>query len=94
MSSVSVGNPMVLTGEYEGGGLSPKQLAKIAVNRTMTISETAHPAVQDQVQQFKYKLENVLLVCFERMAESERLRIAERMRDGGHVEIAGAIMRI
>lgn len=94
MTNVVVGKPLVLTGEYPGGGLSPTQLAKMATNRLVSVSDTAHPAVRDQAHAFRNKMEMVLLQYFEKMAESERMRIAEQLRSSGQVEIAGAIMRI
>ena len=94
MTNIVVGKPLVVIGEYEGGGLSPAQLAKMATNRLVSVSETSHPAVRDRAMAFKTKMEMVLLQYFQKMAESERMRIAEQLRSSGHVEIAGAVMRI
>lgn len=93
-TNIAVGTPIVTTGDYEGGGLSPHQLAKLATSKLISVSDTAHPAIRDQAHAFKNRMEMVLLQYFEKMAESERTRIAHKLKAGGHVEIAGAIMRI
>ena len=94
MNNISVGTPIVSIGEYEGGGLSPEQLARLASIKIISISDTAHPAIRTQAHEFRAKLESTLLGYFRKMAESERARVAHKLNTSGHVEIAGAILRI
>lgn len=91
---IQVGRPIVTIGGNVGGGLTPEQLARLASDKIITISDHAPQPIRDQAIVFKERMRSTLVGYFKMMAESERQRIAHELKTSGHVEIAGAILRL
>ena len=80
----------VYTGE-PGRGHSPEQMAEMCVNSIMHVSATAHPAIREQAEQFKAKMQDVILQYMKKSVKSDRITVYNALKEAGHPELAEAI---
>jgi hypothetical protein len=86
-----VGNVGVLTSTNRGH--SAGEMAEMALNKIMLVSEGALPVMRDQAIAHRDKLKNVLVFYMEMMAQSERTTIRAQMRQQGHEDLTEIIRR-
>tara|TARA_R110002020_G_scaffold475336_1_gene709646 strand:- start:2571 stop:2861 length:291 start_codon:yes stop_codon:yes gene_type:complete len=87
-----LGNVSVYTSVDSGH--SPEQIADMALNQIMQISETAPPVIRDQAVAHKDRLRKILIYYMNNMAKSERTTIWALMKKQGHDDIAEIIRRL
>ena len=87
-----VGNVGVFTSTNRGH--SAEEMAEMALNKIMLVSEDAPPVIQDQATAHRDKLKEVLVFYMHRMAQSERTTMWSRMKQQGHDDIAEIIRRL
>ena len=75
-------------------GHSPEQIADMALNRIMQVTETAPSVIKDQALAHRDKLREVLIYYMHSMAKSERTTIWVLMKKQGHNDIAEIIRRL
>ena len=75
-------------------GHSPEEMADMALNKIMLVSEDAPPVIRDQALAYKAKLKEILIFYMNRMAQSERTTIWALMRQQGHEDVAEIIRRL
>tara|TARA_R110002095_G_scaffold6715_1_gene13110 strand:+ start:313 stop:603 length:291 start_codon:yes stop_codon:yes gene_type:complete len=90
--SSDIGNVMVYTSDNSGH--SPEQLADMALNKIMIVSENAPPVIRDQAIAHRDKLKEILIYYMKSMALSERTTIWALMKKQGHEDIAEIIRRL
>jgi len=93
MSDVIIGKPSVYIGEYVGGGLSPEQLADMAMERILHVSAETHPVIRAQAYAFRNDIHKVLLGLFKKSAHSERRRISSVLERSGHIHASEIAMQ-
>jgi len=76
------------------GGHSPEQMAEMALNKIMSISETSPPEIRMQAEAFRNNVKEILIYYLEKMAQSERTTIWALMKKQGHEDIAEIIRRL
>ena len=76
------------------GGHSPEQMADMALNKIMSVSETAPPEIRMQAEAFRNSVKEILIYYLEKMAQSERTTIWALMKKQGHDDIAEIIRRL
>ena len=91
-TGVQVNSVNVMTSD--GGGHSTEQLVELAMDKIMTISNTAPPAIRDQAEAFQNHLRVVLYHYIELARREERGTIANKMMKAGNSEMADLIRRI
>lgn len=91
-SGLETGSVMVKTSEE--GGHSSEQIVDLAMNKVMSVSENAPPAIRDQAQAFQQNLRQVLYFYIELARREERATIASRMAKAGQTEMADLVRRI
>jgi|TARA_R110002110_G_scaffold83052_4_gene215717 hypothetical protein len=91
-SSSDLGDVMVYTSSDSGH--SPEQIADMALNRIMSVSETAPPVIRDQAMAHRDMLKEILIYYMKSMAQSERTTIWALMKKQGHHDIAEIIRRL
>ena len=89
---VDVGKVNVFTST--NGGHSPEQIAEMAMNKIMSINETAPPPIRDQALAYRNKIKNVILYYMRKMAQSERTTMWALLRKQGHEDMAEIIRRL
>ena len=75
-------------------GHSAEEMAEMALNKIMLVSDDAPPVIRDQAIAHRDKLKDVLIFYMKRMAQSERTTIWAQMRQQGHDDLAEIIRRL
>ncbi len=88
-STAIVGQALVFTSDH--GGHTPEQMAEMALNKIMIVSSTAPPAIRDQAIEYRDKLQEVLVLYMNKMANNERTTILALLNQQGHVDLAEII---
>ena len=88
----SLGNAVVFTSD--NGGHSPEQIAEMALNKIMSVSETATPVIRDQAFAHRERLKQVLVFYMNKMAQSERATIWYLLKQQGHEDVAEVLRRL
>jgi len=87
-----VGQVQVFTSNE--GGHSPEQIADMAVNKIIAVSETAPPPIRDQALAYRNNIKDVILYYMRKMAQSERTTVWALLRKQGHEDMAEIIRRL
>jgi hypothetical protein len=87
-----IGDVAVFTSTNRGH--SPEEMADMALNKIMLVSDDAPPVIREQALAYKAKLKEILIFYMNRMAQSERTTIWALMRQQGHEDIAEIIRRL
>ena len=86
--------PIVTVHTTDGRGCTPEEVAERCVDRLISVSDTADPALRDQAYAFK-KQANQLIAYYMRQAiRSDRTTIYNALKDAGHPKLAEAIRRL
>jgi hypothetical protein len=91
-SSVLVGTASVVT--TNGRDLNAEELANMALDRIISISQEAPMPLREQALAFKDKLRAILLFYMKRSAHSERIAVSNLLRKEGFTQIADRIVDI
>ena len=91
-SKGGIKDPLVFTTNNRGH--SPEEMAEMAMNKIMVVSEEAPPVIRDQAIAHRDKLKEILIFYMNRMAQSERTTIWAEMRNQGHEDLAEIIRRL
>ena len=89
---IGVGNVGVFT--CTNRGHSAEEMAEMALNKIMLVSEDAPPVIRDQAIAHRDKLKDILIFYMKRMAQSERTTIWAQIRQQGHEDLAEIIRRL
>ena len=92
LATSEMGNAFVFTSN--NGGHSPEQVAEMALNKIMQVSDTAPPVIRDQAFAHRERLKEVLVFYMNKMARSERTTIWALMKQQGHDDMAEIIRRL
>jgi len=87
-----IGNALVFTSD--NGGHSPEDMAEMALNRIMIVSDTAPPVIRDQAYAHRQRLKEVLIYYMNKMCQSERTTLWALMKQQGHGDMAEIIRRL
>jgi len=87
-----IGNVNVMTSEQ--GGLTNEQIADLAVDKIVSISNDAPPHIRQQANQFREHLKNVLYHYLLLARREERGSIIQALRSSGQKETAEYIRRL
>ncbi len=86
--------PIVTVKTTENRGFSPDEVAERCVEKLISVSDTAHPALRDQARAFKRHMEKVVAFYMREAIKSDRTTIYNALCDAGHPELAEAIRRL
>lgn len=87
-----IGTVNVITSD--DGGHSPEQIADLALNKIMMVSENAPPVIRDQAIAHREKLREILIYYMNKMAQSERTTLWALFNKQGHGDMAEIIRRL
>jgi len=76
------------------GGLTNEQIADLAVDKIVSISDQAPAHIRQQANQFREHLKNVLYHYLVLARKEERGTIIQALRSSGHKEMAEYIRRL
>ena len=88
----SIGAVDVVT--YDNGGLSNDQIADMAANKIMYVSNEAPEPIRLQAEAFKDRVRNLVQYYVELARKEERASICAKVREAGQHQLAAAIGRL
>ena len=92
---VGVGTaPIVNVQTTDGRGFTPDEVAERCVEKLISVSDTAHPAIRDQARAFQKHMEKVVAYYMREAIRSDRTTVYNALNDAGHPELADAIRRL
>ena len=91
-ASSEIGDALVFTSNDRGH--SPEDIAEMALNKIMTVSDSAPPVIREQAYAHRERLKEVLVFYMNRMCQSERTTIWALMKQQGHEDMAEIIRRL
>lgn len=87
-------SPIVKVHTTENRGFSPDEVAQRCVDKLISVSDTAHPAIRDQARAYKLHMEKVVAYYMREAIRSDRTTVYNALVDAGHPELADAIRRL
>ena len=75
-------------------GLTVEEIAKMALDKVVHISENAPPAIRDQAHAYKNALGEVLVYYLKMAVDQDRATICSTLRETGHSELAEQIRNL
>ncbi len=78
----------------EGRGHSPEELADMAMNKVIGVSETAPEPIRQQALAYQDQLYEVILFYLRQSASSERTTIVAKLEEMGIVDAADIVRKI
>ena len=86
--------PIVTVHTTENRGFTPDEVAERCVEKLISVSDTAHPAIRDQARAFQKHMEKVVAYYMREAIRSDRTTVYNALIDAGHPELADAIRRL
>lgn len=86
--------PIVNVHTTSGRGFTPEEVAERCVERLISISDTADPALKEQARAFKKQSHQLIAYYMREAIRSDRTTIYNALKDAGHPELAEAIRRL
>lgn len=75
-------------------GFSPEEVAERCLNKIMSVSDNAPPAIRDQAHAFQNNLRSVLIFYMKEAVKSDRTTICNALLDAGQKDLAEMIRRL
>jgi|TARA_R110002012_G_scaffold55022_8_gene140647 hypothetical protein len=75
-------------------GFNPDELAEQCVEKIISISDSAHPAIQEQAKAFSRHVETVIAYYLRQAIHSDRTTVYNAIKDAGNPELAELIRRL
>lgn len=69
-------------------GHTPEELATNAVQKIISISDTAEPALKQQAEAFRERIYHVILHTLTQAVKSDRTTLYNKFKQAGHDEVA------
>jgi len=92
INTASVGAVDIITSD--NGGLSNDQIAEMAANKIIYISDDAPEPIRLQAEAFKDRVRNLVQYYVELARKEERATICAKVREAGQHQLADAIGRL
>ena len=75
-------------------GFTPEEVAKRCVDKIISISDTAHPAIKEQAREYRNSLEKVIAHYMKDAIKSDRTTVYNAIKDSGNPKLAEYIRRM
>lgn len=77
-----------------GRGFSPEEVAEMAADKIISISDDANPVIRDQAKAFRRHMVAVLAFYMRQAIKSDRTTVYNALNDAGHRDLAELIRRL
>ena len=84
-STAVVGSVFVKT--VDNRGLTPEEVAEIALDRIVYVGEQSHPLIREQALVFKENVREVLVFYMKEAVKNDRATIANKLKNAGYPEL-------
>ena len=85
---------LVLVNTSNHRGFTPEELSEQCVQKLISVSDTAPPAIRDQARAYQKHVETLVAFYMRQAIRSDRTTVYNALRDAGHPELADAIRRL
>lgn len=86
--------PIVSVVTTDRRGQTPEELAKRCVERIVSVSDTAPPAIRDQAVAFRAAVEKVVLQYMREAVTNDRVTVYNALVEAGQPTLAEAIQKL
>jgi len=86
--------PLVSVRTTESRGFTPEELAEQCVEKVVSVSDTAHPAIRDQARVFSKRIEKLIAFYMRQAIRSDRTSVYNALNDAGHPDLADLVRRL
>ena len=87
-------DPIVNVQTTNNRGFSPDEVAERCVEKLISVSDDAHPAIRDQARAFQKHMEKVVAFYMREAIRSDRTTVYNALKDAGHPKLAELIRRL
>ena len=87
-------DPIVNVQTTQNRGFSPDEVAERCVEKLISVSDNAHPAIRDQAKAFQKHMEKVVAFYMREAIRSDRTTVYNALKDAGHPKLAELIRRL
>ena len=87
-------DPIVNVQTTQNRGFSPDEVAERCVEKLISVSDDAHPAIRDQAKALQKHMEKVVAFYMREAIRSDRTTVYNALIDAGHPKLADAIRRL
>lgn len=77
-----------------GRGMTADEVTELALNKLISISDTAPPAIAEQARAFRERMRLVIVYYMRQAIASDRTTVYNILRDAGHPDLAETIRRL
>lgn len=92
--AIGMGTPQVSVISTSGRGMTPDEVADLAMGKIMHVADTAPPEIAMQAKAFKDRLRTVVVHYMKQAVASDRTTVYNALTDAGHPELAELIRRL
>lgn len=85
---------VVLVNTTKGRGFTPEELSEQCVQKLISVSDTAPPAIRDQARAFSKHIETLVAYYMRQAIRSDRTTVYNTLKDAGHPDLAELIRRL
>ena len=85
---------VVLVNTTKGRGFTPEELSEQCVQKLISVSDTAPPAIRDQDRAFSKHIETLVAYYMRQAIRSDRTSVYNALNDAGHPNLADLIRRL
>jgi hypothetical protein len=85
---------VVLVNTTDGRGFTPEELSEQCVQKLISVSDMAPPAIRDQARAFSKHIETLVAYYMRQAIRSDRTSVYNALNDAGHPELADLIRRL
>ena len=85
---------VVLVNTTKGRGFTPEELSEQCVQKLISVSDTAPPAIRDQARAFSKHIETLVAYYMRQAIRSDRTTVYNALNDAGHPDLAELIRRL
>jgi len=85
---------VVLVNTSDNRGFTPEELSEQCVQKLISVSDTAPPAIRDQARAYQKHIETFVAYYMRQAIRSDRTTVYNALNDAGHPDLADLIRRL
>jgi len=85
---------VVLVNTSDNRGFTPEELSEQCVQKLISVSDTAPPAIRDQARAYQKHVETLVAFYMRQAIRSDRTTVYNALNDAGHPDLADLIRRL
>jgi|SRR6056300_1164809 macrodomain Ter protein organizer (MatP/YcbG family) len=85
---------VVLVNTSDNRGFTPEELSEQCVQKLISVSDTAPPAIRDQARAYQKHIETLVAYYMRQAIRSDRTTVYNALNDAGHPDLADLIRRL